>query len=153
MIGEGIENQTIYIEDIFGNIIINKIYQKVYELTGVQPTVFRFPGGSINVYNQNLYTEIIAEMMRRGFTYYDWNVSSGDAGVTYTSAAIESAVVNGAINKSRSIVLMHDSSTKQATAGALQNIIDKLKDTHEFRALDNSVYPTVFTYKDNGAGQ
>ena len=130
-----------------------QMYQKVYELTGVQPTVFRFPGGSINVYNQNLYTEIIAEMMRRGFTYYDWNVSSGDAGTTYTSSAIENAVVTGAMNKQRSIVLMHDSSTKQTTVAALQNIIDKLKDTHEFRAIDNTVYPTVFTYKDNGAGQ
>ena len=129
-----------------------KIYTKVYELTGVQPTVFRFPGGSINTYNQNFYTELIAEMLRRGFTYYDWNVSSGDAGETYSSSQIYSAVVNGVGNKSKSIVLMHDSSTKYATVAALQNIIDRFKETHEFRALDNTVEPTVFTYKDNNIG-
>lgn len=131
----------------------NNIFQKVYELTGVKPTIFRFPGGSINTYNQNFYTELIAEMLRRGFTYYDWNVSSGDAGTTYTSAAIQNAVVTGCLNKQRSIVLMHDSSTKATTVGALQNIINALKDTHEFRPLDNSVEPTVFTYKDNGVGR
>ena len=129
-----------------------EIYTKVYELTGVKPTVFRFPGGSINTYNQNFYTELIAEMLRRGFTYYDWNVSSGDAGETYTSGQIYNAVVSGIGNKSKSIVLMHDSSTKQATVAALQNIIDQFKETHEFRALDNTVEPTVFTYKDNNIG-
>ena len=130
----------------------NEIYEKVYSLTGVKPTVFRFPGGSINTYNQNFYTELIAEMLRRGFTYYDWNVSSGDAGTTFSSSAIQNAVLSGIGHKSKSIVLMHDSSTKQTTVGALQNIIDALKDTHEFRALDNTVEPSVFTYKDNGVG-
>lgn len=131
----------------------NELYEKVYSLTGVRPTIFRFPGGSINTYNQHMYVELIAEMLRRGFVYYDWNISSGDAGVTYSSSAIENAVLSGIGSKSKSIVLMHDSSTKQATVGALQNIIDALKDTHEFRALDNTVQPSVFTYKDNGVAQ
>lgn len=154
----GIHTYSHQYTDIYSSVDsyladFNKLYEKVYELTGVKPTIFRFPGGSINVYNQNLYTELIAEMLRRGFTYYDWNVSSGDAGVTYSSSAIHSAVVGGVGSKDKSIVLMHDSASKQATAAALQNIIDSLKDTHEFRPLDNTVYPTVFTYKDNGTGQ
>ena len=132
-----------YLEDF------NSIFTKVYELTGVKPTVFRFPGGSINVYNQQLYLELISEMLRRGFVYYDWNVSSGDAGETFTAAAIHSAVVNGCMNKEKSIVLMHDSSTKHATVAALPGIIDSLKETHEFRPITNSVEPKVFTYEDN----
>ena len=127
----------------------NKIFTKVYELTGVKPTVFRFPGGSINTYNQQIYFELISEMLRRGFVYYDWNVSSGDAGEAFTSAAIHSTVVSGCMNKEKSIVLMHDSSTKHATVGALQGIIDSLKETHEFRSISSSVEPTVFTYEDN----
>ncbi len=132
-----------YLEDF------NKIFTKVYELTGVKPTVFRFPGGSINTYNQHIYTEIISEMLRRGFTYYDWNVSSGDAGITYTSQDIRRAVVNGVGDKEKSIVLMHDSAPKGATAGALQQIIDDLKETHVFKPITNTVKPKVFTYKDN----
>lgn len=129
-----------------------KMFTKVYEITGVKPDIFRFPGGSINVYNQDMYMELIAEMLRRGFTYYDWNVASGDAGQTFTAQQIENAVVQGVGNKSRSIVLLHDSSTKQATVASLQNIIDHFKGTHEFMALDNTVQPAVFTYKDNNIG-
>ena len=73
--------------------------------------------------------------------------------MTFSSSAIENAVLSGIGSKNKSIVLMHDSSTKQATVGALQNIINALKDTHEFRALDNTVQPSVFTYKDNGVAQ
>ena len=47
---------------------------------------------------------------------------------------------------------MHDSSTKQATVSALQGIIDNYKETHEFRALNNTVEPAVFTYIDNNIG-
>ncbi len=137
------ESVDAYLEDF------NKMFTKVYELTGVKPTVFRFPGGSINVYNQEIYFELISEMLRRGFVYYDWNVSSGDAGETYTTAAIQTTVVNNSMRKERSIVLMHDSSTKFATVAALQGIIDSLKETHDFRPVTNSVKPTVFTYEDN----
>ena len=129
-----------------------KMFNKIYELTGVKPSIFRFPGGSINVYNEDFYVELIAEMLRRGFIYYDWNVSSGDAGETYTAAQIQNAVISGVGSKDKSIVLMHDSSTKNATVAALQGIIDNFKETHEFRALDNTVEPTVFTYKDNNIG-
>ncbi len=132
-----------YLDDFYN------MFSKVYELTGVKPTVFRFPGGSINTYNRHIYEEIISEMLRRGFTYYDWNVSSGDAGLTYSSEAIRNAVVTGVGSKKKSIVLMHDSSTKNATAFALQNIINDLKETHVFKPITNSVKPTVFTYKND----
>ena len=129
-----------------------KMFNKVYEITGVKPDIFRFPGGSINVYNQDIYVELIAEMLRRGFTYYDWNVSSGDAGQTYTAAQIQNAVIQGVGSKDKSIVLMHDSSTKQATVAALQGIIDNFSETHDFRALNSTVEPAVFTYIDNNIG-
>ena len=57
----------------------NQIYCLIVETTGVKPQIFRFPGGSINGYNQLLYHEILSEMLRRGFVYFDWNLSNGDA--------------------------------------------------------------------------
>ncbi|MEG2081898.1 MAG: polysaccharide deacetylase family protein [Oscillospiraceae bacterium] len=125
-----------------------EIYNYVYEVTGVHPEVFRFPGGSINAYNQNLYERLISEMLRRGFVYYDWNVASGDAGGAITSSAIKNAVVTGAQKYQRSIVLLHDSSTKVSTVQALPEIIRQLKETHVFKALDNTVSPVVFTYTE-----
>lgn len=51
-----------------------KLFVILRDEAGVTPTVFRFPGGSLNNYNQGVYKEIIAEMLRRGFRYYDWNL-------------------------------------------------------------------------------
>ena len=39
----------------------NKIYEHIYQLTGVKCDLFRFAGGSINAYNADNYEEIIAE--------------------------------------------------------------------------------------------
>ena len=38
----------------------------VYEVCGVEAQMFRFPGGSINNYNRQVYTDIIKEMTARG---------------------------------------------------------------------------------------
>ena len=59
-----------------------QVFNLIKDTTGVTPTCFRFPGGSINSYNKAVYKDIKAEMIRRGFVPYDWNVSSGDASTT-----------------------------------------------------------------------
>lgn len=125
-----------------------EIYDYLYEVTGTKAEIFRFPGGSINVYNQNIYQRLISEMLRRGFVYYDWNVASGDAGAATTAINIQNASVTGAKKYQRSIILLHDSASKRMTVEALPGIISQLKDTHEFRALNNTVSPVVFTYTD-----
>ena len=74
----------------------NKIASHIEEITGEKPEIFRFPGGSVNSYNGAVYMQIVSEMMRRGYTYYDWNVGSGDA--SYGTASknwIVGNVVNG----------------------------------------------------------
>lgn len=121
--------------------------QQIERATGQKPTIFRFPGGSINSYNRDNYEPIIAEMLRRGYIYYDWNVSSGDAAPNATSKSIYNAVVNGVSGRDRAIVLMHDSATKVSTAAALPEIIEKLQDDgYKFDRLDNTVKPICFSY-------
>lgn len=56
----------------------NEAYEIVLEATGKAPDIYRFPGGSVNDYNEKARDDIIAEMDRRGFTYFDWNVDSND---------------------------------------------------------------------------
>ncbi len=127
----------------------DKVFQQVYEITGVYPSIFRFPGGSINGYNGSFYQQLIAEMERRGFVYYDWNVSSEDATGSASAAAITRNVVQNTANYSRAIVLMHDSSTKRTTADALQGIISALQiHGYNFAPLTNNVAPIIFSYKD-----
>lgn len=127
-----------------------KAYQWVYEVTGVYPTIFRFPGGSINEYNGGVYREIITEMSRRGFTYYDWNVAAGDASEKQIQAStIEDTVLSQAKSVMRGIVLMHDSTRKETTVQALQGIIQGLqKQGFSFAPLTNQVKPVHFIYKE-----
>lgn len=127
----------------------NKVYTAIHDATGVYPTLFRFPGGSINGYNAGIYEQIIAEMTRRGFIYYDWSVSSEDAtGKKLTSAQLTQNVVKGVARSKHPIVLMHDSGEKTATAGAVASMVQQLKAAgYDCRALTGDVRPITFGYK------
>ena len=92
--------------------------------------------------------ELIAEMIRRGYTYYDWNAASGDASRPYVSPkTIRDNVLNNNTNMKKKILLMHDGKGHSTTAEALPEIIEGLVEQgYEFRALDNSVSPICFGY-------
>lgn len=125
----------------------NKMYEHIVKLTGYKPTLFRFPGGSINSYNSGIYMEIISEMTRRGFTYHDWNVSAQDASDKATEKSIYDMVVNAALKHNKSIVLMHDSANREATVKALPRIIDELyAKGYAFDKLSETVNPFLFSY-------
>lgn len=131
-----------YLEDFAKTAIMLK------DVTGVKPEIFRFPGGSINVYNSSLYMQLIAEMTRRGYTYYDWNVSSGDTAPKKSSATIYQNVVNGVREHRESIVLLHDLASHNSTLDALPKIIDTLKtEGYVFESLNKDVTPITFSYK------
>jgi len=117
--------------------------------TGVAPEILRFPGGSINIFNISNYQSMVAEVLRRGFIYYDWNVSAGDAVVGATSQSIINNVINGVhLSWGPAIVLMHDNGNS-ALRDALGSIIDTLqKEGYEFKRLDNSIKPPMFIYPD-----
>ncbi len=141
---------------VYGNIYesvetylsdFNKTFELIYETTGVKPEIFRFPGGSINKYNSLIYEEIIAEMLRRGFTYYDWNASDGDANSSATTYSIYNNTVQSSENKDRVILLMHDSLSKTYTVAALPQIIEYYKARGmQFEAITNDVSPVTFNY-------
>lgn len=117
------------------------------QATGIKPEIFRFPGGSINRYNQSDYMPIIAEMTRRGYTYYDWNVSADDATNKATEQTIYNNVVNEVEEHSKSIVLLHDAADKMDTVEALPSIIKELKSKgYTFYALNKEVRPIAFDY-------
>ncbi|NCB62706.1 MAG: polysaccharide deacetylase [Clostridia bacterium] len=127
----------------------DKIYQLIYEATGVYPQISRFPGGSINGYNGASYENMISELVRRGFVYFDWNVATGDAASNGSAAA--DTLVHNALDqmdsRRRAVVLMHDSADKKATVAALSAIIEGYqKADFAFAALTPEVVPVVYTY-------
>jgi peptidoglycan/xylan/chitin deacetylase (PgdA/CDA1 family) len=132
-----------YLDDFYNT------YQNIYEATGVRPTIFRFAGGSINNYNRLVYEQIIAEMTRRGFVYYDWNVAGDDASNTATWTSIYNSVTTGAKSRigSQIIVLLHDSKAK--TVSVVEDVIVALRDMgFTFSEIKTDTMPTTFSYDD-----
>lgn len=121
-------------------------YDRVYEATGVKCELFRFPGGSINDFNEKWRDEIIAEMTRRGFIYFDWNVDSGDAaGATWTE--MYTGVLNQVEGKNRAVILMHDHGNGYNTVLVLEDLIKALlNDDRGFKLdrLTKNVKPIQF---------
>lgn len=130
---------------------IHALYTYIEETTGVKATVFRFAGGSINSYNAGIYRELIAEMVRRGFVPYDWNVSAdGGAGSTQLSAEeLVLHVGDTLTGLDRTILLLHDDAAHTTTMAALPGIIALLRE-HSFtlEALTPDVKPVLFAYTD-----
>ena len=127
------------------------LYQYIETATGMKPTVFRFIGGSINSYDAGLYHELIAEMIRRGFVPYDWNLSAdGGAGGTQLSSEELVLRVNDALaGLDRAILLLHDEASRTTTLESVPGIIECLHQ-HGFTlaALDPSVKPVLFAYPE-----
>ena len=126
-----------------------QIFTQIKEVTCTTPSLYRFPGGSINNYNSGISHELIAEMLRRGFVPFDWNISSRDA-ATVTPLPVETIVENvvaEAKNRSYGIVLMHDAQSKSTTVEALGPMIDKLRELgFTFEALTPETKSILFAY-------
>lgn len=111
-----------------------KIWNYVYETTGVESTVYRFPGGSSNSVSRIDMEEFADYLDTRGVRFFDWNISSGDGGSRLLS--VETLVENCTADIERfgtSVILMHDAASKPTTVEALPEIIEKIL------ALDDTV--------------
>ena len=127
---------------------INKLYNLINETTGVKPSIFRFAGGSKNSYNKHNYKEIIAEMIRRGFDYFDWNLCNNDA-ISRTPMPVNKCIDNVLKYSEKydtAVILMHDSQPKKTTVEALPKIIEGLKKQgFSFEKLTNQISPKEFS--------
>ncbi len=123
-----------------------RMYDRIVEVTGEAPTIFRFPGGSVNNFNISVYPDIIAEMTRRGFVYFDWNAAGSDAVAGGASAAaITGNVLRTAAGWQRTVVLLHDRDDNGTTVQALPGIIEGLEEQgYRFEPLTNKVAPVTY---------
>ncbi|MGN0642750.1 MAG: polysaccharide deacetylase family protein [Huintestinicola sp.] len=114
----------------------NKVYNRIYDVTGVKPWAFRFPGGSYNNFNKTTADSIIAEMNRRGFTYYDWNAATADASNSSDYYSCMEYLENS-LYSDHSVVLMHDS--LELTTEYLQDAIDYIRsEGYTFETIENA---------------
>ena len=106
---------------------LTKLQAKIKASTGYTATVTRFPGGSSNMvskFNPGIMTRLCTLVKEKGFTYFDWNVSSEDAAGAKTADAMYNNVVRGLKKNRQNVVLMHDFSSNAKIVEALPRIID-----------------------------
>ena len=117
--------QTVYssVDGYFADL--GKISDRVKRITGVESKIIRFPGGASNTiskkYSPGIMSKLTKEVSNRGYVYFDWNISSGDAGQTTASDGVYNNVTKNLSRSRANIVLMHD--IKTYTRDAVRNII------------------------------
>ncbi|MDE6749331.1 MAG: N-acetylmuramoyl-L-alanine amidase [Lachnospiraceae bacterium] len=115
--------------------------QTVYEVTGVDTKLFRFPGGSINAYNKGVSDEIIEKMTEMGYIYFDWNASMEDA---VKDPDPETLIANGlssTLGRKKVVMLAHD--VVYSTGICLERMLDGLPE-YEMKPLSEEVTPIQF---------
>ena len=120
---------------------IYTLQDKIYKSTGVKSMYIRFPGGSSNTvsrkYCKGIMTELTKEVLAKGFKYFDWNISSGDAGGAKDAKAVYKNVTKNLSKKRGNLVLCHD--IHQKTLEALPDIIKYAKkEGYTFARIDDN---------------
>ncbi len=115
----------------------------VKDQIGYVPCFIRFPGGSSNTistnYAKGIMTTLTGEVQKRGYQYYDWNVSSGDGGVLSTEDIIAQSTDASLLEFDSITLLCHDAVGKETTVEALPTIIEHYLDKgYSLEAIDRS---------------
>lgn len=107
---------------------LEKLQEYLYQVTGVWPRFYRFPGGSSNSVSKVDIQLLIDYLGENDITYFDWNIASGDAVSGQLPAdTIVKNCVNAMEGKDECMILMHDASEKNSTVDALPQIISQIK--------------------------
>ncbi len=123
---------------------VTKIHDLIYEVTGVDTRLYRFPGGSSNSVSKVSISECISYLDEQGITYFDWNALNGDA-VTENltkDELIENVMKYVRKNEGDSVILMHDLKTRHNTVESLAELIDILQaEGYEIVPIDDTTVP------------
>ena len=119
----------LYAEGFFTDLEEEKSW--VYSVTGKEINVFRFPGGSNNSAVEGwLMEELKESAKKKGYTWFDWNADGSDSlGRLLSSEEIaENVLSSEAVGNGDVVVLLHDSSTRKTTPGAVKILIDEFRE-------------------------
>lgn len=111
---------------------VNTLQDYLHEVTGEYPDIYRFPGGSSNRVSTVDMEELKQYLTEIGVTWYDWNVSSGDATGRLSKEKVVQNCTAGLENYGEAVILLHDAADKKSTVEALPEVIEailEMKDT------------------------
>lgn len=102
----------------------NRMQEIIRQQTGSYTRLMRFPGGSSNTvsrFNPGIMSRLTQAFNDMGYRYFDWNVSSGDAGETTETERVIKNVIEGCEEHTLCVVLQHD--CKDYSVAAVEEII------------------------------
>lgn len=115
---------------------LSRLQEFLYDTTGVWCRYCRFPGGSSNSVSRVDMHELITYLDEQDMSYFDWNISSGDAASSYISPE---EIIRNCTAKLReydeAIILMHDASDKNSTVRALPELIETIQAMEDTKIL------------------
>jgi len=123
---------------------LEAVRNKVYNLTGFNANIIRFPGGASNTiskrYKPGIMSILTREVTNKGYKYFDWNIDSNDMGSDKrNSNNIYKNVTRNLSHNKTNVVLMHDTGSNTATLEALDDIIRFGKENgYQFEAITNN---------------
>lgn len=118
-----------------------KAQEAVREAAGVEVKLFRFPGGSVNDYNKQVYQQIAEEMTQRGYIYYDWNASLEDAVKNPKAETLIQSAVSSTLGRKKVIMLAHD--VVGETGMCLEELLNQFPE-YQMKPLTEEVEPVQF---------
>ena len=113
----------------------------IFDITGVETNIFRFPGGSINSHNKNVREDIINEMTKRGYIFFDWNASLEDSVKQIEPDEIIANGVSTTFGRKKVVMLAHD--VVYNTGICLNELLDKFPE-YEMKPITVEVEPIQF---------
>lgn len=125
---------------------LQKISDVVTKQTGIKADIIRFLGGSSNTlastYCEGIMNLLVKDVEAKGYSYFDWNVSSqDDTGAYVDSETIVASACRG-IGMDNVVIQLHDSSGKETTVHALPEIIQAYQNAgYVFRGLTRTSIP------------
>ena len=127
------------VDNYFNDLELVK--QRIYNLTGINTNLIRFPGGSSNTiskkYSEGIMSILTSEVLKRGYQYYDWNIESGDSSFATNKIKLYNSVTSKLSHDKYNVILMHD--TKTYTRDSLAEIIDyAYSNGYNFSAISSS---------------
>ena len=113
------------------------------KIVDVEVWCYRFPGGSINSHNKEIYKDIIEKMSEMGYVYFDWNASMEDAVKKTTTEQIMQNAVESTLQRKKVVMLGHD--IVYNTSICLEDLLDCFPE-YEFLPLTKDVIPIQFKH-------
>ncbi len=118
----------------------NAMRDIIFQQTGVETNLFRFPGGTNNAVSKShckgIMTTLTQKMTESGYIYFDWNVDCNDSRYKDSQSVISSTIYQIS-KKTNAVVLMHD--IKDYTVEAVPAIIEYcLQNGYSFGILDEN---------------